>query len=170
MKKFALQVILLISVTVAAVYFYSPGRGSNIPSLNQFLVPQKGTLREAIINGVTLKVEVADTNDKRSKGLGGRELLASDEGMLFIFPEVKKHQFWMKGLKFPLDFIWIRNNVVVDIIRNAQVPPQGAQDEDLPIYLPNVEIDKVLEVNSGIVDSLNIRIGDTITLVEDARP
>ncbi len=170
MKKFAVQIILLLLITVAALYFYSPGKGSRIPTLNQLLQTQRGTQREALINGVVFKLEVADTTETRKLGLGGREKLASDEGMLFVFPEPKKHQFWMKGLKFPIDFIWIRNNVVVDIIKNAQVPPPGATDEDLPRYLPNVEVDQVLEVNSGVVDSLNIRIGDTITLIEKTTP
>ena len=70
----------------------------------------------------------------------------------------------MKGLKFPLDFIWIRDDSVVDIIQNAQIPDEGASDESLPIYLPREPIDKVLEVNTGVVDILKIKVGDTIKL------
>lgn len=161
MKKFAVQTILLLIVIAVALYLYNPKGGIKIRS--PFLMGQS-SIKQVQINENVLKVEIADTKDKRSKGLGGKEKLASDEGMLFIFPELKKHSFWMKGLKFPLDFIWIKGNSVVDIIKDVPTPREGQKDEDLPIYLPITEVDKVLEVNAQTVDRLGIKVGDDITI------
>lgn len=161
MKKFAVQTILLLIVIAVALYLYNPKGGIKIGF--PFLMGQS-SIKQVQINENVLKVEIADTKDKRSKGLGGKEKLASDEGMLFIFPELKKHSFWMKGLKFPLDFIWIKGNSIVDIIKDVPPPGEGQKDEDLPIYLPITEVDKVLEVNAQTVDRLGIKVGDDITI------
>lgn len=158
MKKFLVQTILLVIVIAAALYLYNPKGGIKIGF--PFL-PGQSSFKQLQINENVLKVEIADTKDKRSKGLGGREKLASDEGMLFIFPDAKKHSFWMKGLKFPLDFIWINDNKVVDIIKNVPSPTEGQKDEDLPIYLPITEVNRVLEVNAQTVDRMGIKVGDT---------
>lgn len=156
MKKFLIQFVLLIIVIAAALLLYS----GSVPSLP--FLPEKTKYSELIINEATLKVEIADTPSERSKGLGGKESLGQDEGMLFVFPSSGKHSFWMKGLRFPLDFVWIKGSEVVDIITNAQPPASDQKDEDLPIYLPKVEVDKVLEVNAGVVERLKIKAGDMI--------
>lgn len=159
MKKFAIQVILLLILIVGGAYFYkSGGQFSSLP-----FMPQSPVTKQVQINGSKLNVEIADTQEKRAKGLSGRESLASDSGMLFVFPESSKHSFWMKGLSFPLDFVWIRGDKVVSVLQNVPPPAQGQPDSSLPIYQPNVEVDKVLEVNAGSIQRLNIKIGDTLT-------
>lgn len=157
MKKFVIQSVLLTVVILAAIFFYT-GKFTSVPFL-----PQPQRYAEITINDAKLKVEAADTPEKRKKGLGGRESLATDSGMLFIFPKADKYPFWMKGLKFPLDFIWIKKDEVVDILQNVPGPKEGQKDEDLPIYQPVEPIDKVLEVNAGTVERLNIKIGDTVS-------
>src|SRR3989338_8360738 len=98
MKKFLIHVILLMLVIGGALFFFNPKSGTpQIPFL-----PQSTQSRSLDINGSIISVEVADTQEKRSKGLGGRESLASDSGMLFVFPDSGKYPFWMKGLSFPL--------------------------------------------------------------------
>ncbi|MBI2040434.1 DUF192 domain-containing protein [Candidatus Microgenomates bacterium] len=158
MKKFIFQFTALIIIIFGALIFYKGGV-SNIP-----LFPQATRQTILVINDAKLKVEIADTQSKRSKGLGGREALAQDEGMLFIFDREDKYPFWMKGLKFPLDFVWIRGDKVVDVIQNAQAPQPNTADESLPIYLPQEPIDKVLEVNAGTSERLKIKVGDTIRI------
>ncbi len=164
MKKFAVQIVALLILISGALYFYNPtGGGRSIPLP---FAPEQVAIKQLEINGNKLKVEIADTKEKRTRGLGGRESLEDDGGMLFIFPDSSKHSFWMKGLKFPLDFIWIKDSIVVDIILNAPPPTENQKDEDLPIYLPNTEVDKVLEVKAGGVERLGIKVGDTINIVD----
>ncbi len=158
MKKFIIQLVILLVVIFTALGLWT-NRITSIP-----LIPETVSTKDLAINGQVLKVEVADTQNKRSKGLGGREAIATDSGMLFIFDTEKVYSFWMKGLKFPLDIIWIKDNVIVDIIENVPPPLEGQTDSNLPIYQPSVVVDSVLEVNAGIVDKLNIKVGDKINL------
>lgn len=160
MKKFLVQFFFLIIVIGVALFFFRPGSGPKnfeIPFL-----PQRTTQTTLEINGHQFKVEVADTQSKRNKGLSGRQNLGQDQGMLFVFDRPDKYPFWMKGLNFPLDFIWINGDKVVDILPNISPPSEGQPDESLTIYQARVEIDKVLEINGGITEKLGIKIGDSV--------
>ncbi|MBI2196597.1 DUF192 domain-containing protein [Candidatus Daviesbacteria bacterium] len=161
MKKFIFQFALLVIGIFAVLFFYQKNPDlSGLP-----FVPERSVFKELQINSVKLKVEIADTQSKRSKGLGGREALASDEGMLFIFPKTERHPFWMKGLSFPLDFIWIRGEVVVDLFQNIQPPTPDQPDESLPIYQSKEEVDQVLEVLGGTAAGLKLKIGDMVKVI-----
>lgn len=164
MKKFVVQIFILIVVIFVALYFGILGPGSrNFPLVNR---PPAQTQQKnvAVINGVKINIEIADTPEKRSKGLGGRQFLASDSGMLFVFPKDDKYRFWMKGLSFPLDLIWFNDKKIVDIMKNVPPPASGQEDKDLPIYIPNEPADMVLEVNGGFSDAFGIKIGDIIEI------
>ena len=162
MKKFVVQSILLILVIGLALVLFNPGKPGQTPELP--FLPQKGKFISLQINGKVIKVEVADTAEKRKKGLAGRESLAENEGMLFIFEREERYPFWMKGLKFPLDFVWIKDNEVVDILENIPPPAKKQKDSDLPIYSAQTAINRVLELNAGTVQKLNIKVGDTVSL------
>lgn len=156
-----MQSVLLIAALFAVLFLFQQNTDLTwIP-----FVPERPVLKEVQINGVLLKVEMADTQSKRSKGLGGREAMASDEGMLFIFPDIQRRSFWMKDLQFPLDLIWIRGEIIVDIFHNVQPPLPGQEDDSLPIYQSNQEIDKVLEVTGGTAKRLNVKVGDSVKIL-----
>lgn len=162
MKKFALQALLLIIVIGGALYLYRSG--TQLSSLFPFL-PQPPILKDIQIGNSKLKVEIADTQSKRAKGLSGRDSLASDSGMLFVFSTPSKYSFWMKGLSFPLDFIWIKGDKVVNVLQDVPPPSLNQADSSLPVYQSDIEIDKVLEVSAGTIARLNIKIGDTAKLI-----
>ncbi len=114
------------------------------------------------INNHQLYIEIADTDALRTQGLSGRTNLAQDHGMLFIFPTIGYYQFWMKDMKFPLDFIWIAKEKVIDFTENVTSP--NTDNENLPRYTSKFPFDKVLELNSGIIKKLDIRIGDKVLI------
>lgn len=161
MKKFVIQVTALIIVIFAGLFFsfFNPNR----PFVNQQSQISSEN-RQIIVGNSTINAELADTQIERQKGLGGRQALATNSGMLFIFESEQKHQFWMKGLNFPIDFIWIKDLMVVDIITNAQPPQPGQKDETLPLYVPNQPVDMVLEVNRGFVETHGIKVGDKVEI------
>lgn len=157
-KKFLFQVVILLIVVFGSLA-YSTGKLPDLPFL-----PQKIKVTELTIKDAKVTVEIADTTAKRKQGLGDRDSMAQNEGMLFLFPEKDQPLFWMKGLRFPLDMIWIRDNKVIDIIKNAPAPTTGQSDDDLPRYMPKEEVDMVLEVNAGFVDTNKIEIGDSVVV------
>lgn len=108
-----------------------------------------------------LFVEVVNSSASITQGLSGRSEIGAD-GMLFVLPTQQTASFWMKDMKFALDFVWINDQKVVDITTNVQ-PPLSNQDF-LPTYSPNKEVDMVLELPAGKVEELEVKIGDSIQL------
>lgn len=179
-KKFAFQVIGLTILILGSLFYVYRGRNLLPPAaLNptgtQSQVPAGNTVEVTILDAASnpnlrlvkakLNIEIADTKEKRAKGLSGRDSLASDSGMLFIHEASDRHKYWMKGMRIPLDFIWINEDRVVDILKNIKPPQEGQADETIPLVAPIVPINRVLEVNAGFTDSNNVRIGDKIEFI-----
>lgn len=69
---------------------------------------------------VPVQVEVADEPHELSRGLMFRESLHPNSGMLFVFPEVDEHPFWMKNTYISLDMIFLdAQTKVVGVVANA---------------------------------------------------
>lgn len=116
------------------------------------------------VGGLTIEAEVARTTEERAQGLSGRDSLARDRGMLFIFEDDGRRGFWMRGMRFPLDFIWISaGGRVVDLTENVPPPSPGVKDADLQLYRPAGPVRYVLEVNAGVVRKEGIEVGDEVT-------
>lgn len=114
------------------------------------------------IRGATFIVDMAVTPKEKEIGLGNRDTLAPDRGMLFVYDHKEVFPFWMKNMRFPIDILWIADLIIVDITKN--VPVSDKPVEELPIYHPIVPVDKVLELPAGTVDRVDIIIGDKITI------
>ena len=102
-------------------------------------------------------VELAQTEEQRSRGLMYRELLDADKGMLFIYKEDGTYSFWMKNTLIPLDIIWLESDgTVAHIVENAQPCPE----EYCPSINPNRKARYVLEINGGEAKRLGVREGE----------
>lgn len=126
------------------------------------LAPSQPTVKLASlsINGHIIKVEVAATAAEQVQGLSNRISLAPQTGMLFTYPTEQVVVFWMKDMQFPLDIIWIKDDQIVDILKD--VPAN--QTKPLPTYPSPGLIDSVLEVNAGTAELYDIKPGDKITI------
>lgn len=108
-----------------------------------------------VINDQKIYVEMADTPAKRVQGLSNRKSLPQNHGMLFVFDDYNITNFWMKDMHFPIDIIWIKDDLIIGIQKNIPLQP-------LKYYTPSKPINYVLEVNAGYADRHNIKIGDRI--------
>lgn len=110
---------------------------------------------------VVLNVNVANTEKAREQGLSGRAYLTPDTGMLFIFDVPDKYAFWMKDMNFPIDIIWLDENLkVVDIQKNAD--PSSYPKT----FKPRENVKYVLEVVSGFSEKNNLKIGDVLQFLQ----
>ena len=117
-----------------------------------------------VVSGHVVRVEVVKTAQEQEKGLGGRNQLLEDGGMLFVFNDPQKPMFWMKDMKLDIDIIWIKDDKIVEITENVQ-PQPGVLEGKLQIYSPQQEVDMVLEVNAGWVKRRQIPIGGPVDLI-----
>ena len=109
---------------------------------------------------IKFNVEVAKTIEERRTGLMYRKKLLNNEGMLFIFPREKIIQLWMKNTYIPLDVIFIsENKVIVDIKKNMEKLSET-------IVKSKVKSRYALEFNAGLINKLDIEIGDKVLFNE----
>ena len=106
-----------------------------------------------------LEVEIPNTESKFRLGLMFRESLEQDKGMLFIFEEVGQHSFHMKNTHIPLDIAFVREDGIVESIK--QLTPNSV----LPVYSDG-EVLFAIEANRGWFTENNVEIGDEIVLGE----
>jgi uncharacterized membrane protein (UPF0127 family) len=104
----------------------------------------------------SFKVEVADAEEERMRGLMYRGKMERDQGMYFIFEREEQRSFWMKNTYISLDIIYIdKENRIVSIQKYTQ--PLS------PASLPSTGPAKyVLEINAGLSDRLGIEPGDLV--------
>lgn len=125
----------------------------------------QGSAKTVKVGDKVIQVEIADTPEKREKGLSGKTGLPEDSGMLFVFdPTNKMPGFWMKDMVISLDIIWIKSDVIVKIDKNVPPPKAGTPDSELPVYSPGQPVDSVLEVIGGYCDTNGISVGSKVDL------
>jgi uncharacterized protein len=81
-----------------------------------------------------LVVEVADTPRTRSTGLADRDALSRFDGLLLKWHGPARHPIWMKGMRFPLDVLWLDADGRV-VAALTDVPPCSA--DPCPLYEPS---------------------------------
>lgn len=109
-------------------------------------------------NGAIVNSEVAQNLELQRLGLGGREYLGENKGMLFMYNNSEIRNFWMKGMLIPIDIIWLSEGRVVGIDADAQPPLSGGAIEK---YSSKKPVDLVLEVNAGFAKKNGIIVGST---------
>jgi len=116
------------------------------------------------INTTHFDALIADTEDKRSKGLSILTDLPDNRGMLFVFDSDNVYAtFWMKDMKFSIDILWIDDNKIVKIDKAIPAPVAGTQDNRLTLYSGGQSIDYVFEVKAGVSDKFGFEVGDSFT-------
>lgn len=106
-----------------------------------------------------LQIEIADSLEERTRGLMHRTELADNQGMLFIFDQPDYHAFWMKNTLIGLDIIWLDNDLKVVWIESSAQP---CQNDQCPTFTPKKSAKYVLEINAGMSDKFDIKIGSQL--------
>ena len=148
-KKDYVRIIILLTAGVLALFafFIDFDRESEAPK----------TITSISIGESNFKVLLADTPALRQQGLSGRESLEKDQGMLFLFEDSSVRHFWMKDMNFPLDIIWITEDLLVAGI-SKNVPVESYPEtvsSDVPVRY-------VFEINALESDERGIKTGDSV--------
>ncbi len=123
--------------------------------------PDQAAVR--ISGKATYSVDMAVTAAERQQGLSGREFMAQDTGMLFVFEDEQPRQFWMKDMRFPLDIIWIDGQCrLAGVSADVPTPPPNADDADIPRAPSQSPARYVLELNAGEWERAGLSAGDLI--------
>lgn len=127
------------------------------PSANPSVVKQSMKIGSA-----DLLVEVRRTAEEQGLGLSWRTSMGQDEGMVFVYAAPQKVMYWMRGMQFPLDFLWVRQGKVVELTSRVPFP---TKDDPVPRTLvPTEVVDMVIEVNAGWIEAHGIKTGDEVSI------
>lgn len=140
--------ILFIGMSVAAMWLVFGCQA----------IPLTKEVTVVIQNGpeIPLYLEIADTDQKRERGLMYRETLDGNKGMIFTGDTPKVWNMWMKDTYVSLDMIFYdENGVIVKIAKNAEPESLKTISSDVPAL-------GVIEVRGGLTDQLGIVKGDKI--------
>lgn len=106
----------------------------------------------------TFDVELATSEETRSRGLMFRTSMGADQGMLFLYREPRPIAMWMKNTFIPLDIVFFSTD---GAILNVQA---NAEPHSL-VSRPSLgDAIGALEINGGRAAELGIAAGDTILL------
>lgn len=107
------------------------------------------------IGAHTANVEIADTLPRQTLGLMGRTSLCTDCGMLFVFEQPERREFWMKNTLLPLSIAFIDAAGVIINIENMQ-------PETIDIHFSQGPALYALEMKQGWFKHKGIAPGDKV--------
>lgn len=108
--------------------------------------------------GETLAVDVdlADSFWSRFRGLMFRGNFESGEAILFDIPEARKFSIHTFFVFFPIDLVYLDENLKVVDIEEELAPWR--------FYSPEVKSRYLIELPGGIISDFEVRLGDKINL------
>ena len=97
----------------------------------------------AVLDGVELELEVADTPQERAVGLMRRQSVPPGTGMVFRYDEPSEGRYYMFQVPIPLRAVFVRDGRVVSTV---VMPPCGLDDPSAcPTYGADGPYDTVVE-------------------------
>lgn len=117
--------------------------------------------RARLASGKIFRLEIAQTDEERARGLMFRDDMKDDKGMLFIFEKEDIHSMWMLNMRFSIDILWLDEKGAVVWLYEDVSP---CMRMPCPAYEPMVKARYVLELNAGTAKKNGLKVGSVIRL------
>jgi len=151
-KKNALAIFVIALLFISAFFILSNQSSKKVHSV--------ADIKYVKLAGQKIGVELAITPEEKAQGLSGRIGLEEDKGMLFVFDIPGWHSFWMQDMNFPIDMIWLGEDLRIIYIEKNALP------ESFPAtFGPQIDSMYVLEVVSGFSEKNNLKVGDRVEFI-----
>ncbi|MDD5040327.1 MAG: DUF192 domain-containing protein [Patescibacteria group bacterium] len=151
--------VLIVIAIIVGIIFWAAGGSSVKNDIPFYLKKIVNETAQVTIGNSVFQAEVAKTAHALTKGLKGRDSLAADRGMLFVFDKPEVRTFTMQGMQIPLDMIWINNGAIAAITEEAQ-PGQERVSAAVPSQY-------VLEIRARTAETRGFQVGDLVNIVFD---
>ena len=120
------------------------------------------------LGGQRYRVEIADDDAERARGLMFRDELAAGTGMIFLHDREEPQAYWMKNTKIALDILYFDSARKL-VAQQRDVPPCSLRD-GCPPYPSDAPARFVLELNAGeaarlkLQDGVELRVGPGVAI------
>jgi len=104
----------------------------------------------------TFRIELAETDPLRQRGLMFRNEMAPDAGMLFTYKRDRVISMWMANTYLPLDMLFIESDGRISRIAESTIPLSRESISS------RKRARGVLELNAGTVRRLGLSVGDRV--------
>lgn len=150
------MVLIVLLIPIGILFWYTTEKNITVREL---FLP---AVKVVQVGEVPVRVDIAQTDEERARGLSGKENVGSGNGLLFIFPNVGYHGIWMKDMKFPIDVIWIGEDLTVVGVTESIFP------ETYPkTFRPPVPVKYLIETEARYTEIFGIKTGDAVTLPQN---
>ncbi len=129
-----------------------------------------GTER-VMLAGRAFTLEVAADEPSRTRGLGGRESIPDDGGLLFIFPDAAVRSFWMRDCLVDIDIMYLDPHGRITAIHRMTAEPPRRNEETEAAYLRRLRnyasvypAQFAIELRAGSLDALGLRVDQKVEL------
>ncbi len=148
--KRILPIALMLALVISGIGIplLASAQREQLPPWRIPMPPARSTT-EIVVGDTPLTVDLALTSEEQHLGLGYRNGLEPETGMLFVFPESVDRTFSMRGMRICLDIIWIANGEIVGAAESVCPDPEGAELPVLGVYPSPQSVSHVLEMSAG---------------------
>ena len=160
------RVLLLITLFLISLFCVSclAGSGSDSQTSSSEPSPQNLPLVEASLAENQLRIMLARSDAEKRQGLMYYTDLSDDQGMLFVYDEPIQMSFWMKNTYIPLDLVFFDQDLLIAEMIPGMIPGNGVPDYLLPRYQSVEKVQFALELASGTIQNLGLKIGDQLKI------
>ena len=130
-----------------------------------------GPTEQVTIKGQTFTLEVASSLEAIKKGLGERESVPSDGGMLFVFPDAQQRRFWMVDCLVDIDIMYLDALGRITAIHTMRAEPlqTGSEtrteyEQRLKRYPSGLSAQFAIELQAGKIRELDLKTGNKIDI------
>lgn len=124
-----------------------------------YLDKKQNSIYHLVLNNEKINILISDSVESRMKGLGDRNKLDPNTIMLFVFDKPDVYSIWMKNMYFPLDIIWLDEELNIIHIEEDISPNTYPK-----IYSSNSKSLYVIEANSGFSKRFDLKVGNKINI------
>ncbi len=143
--------VVLCGVAVAIVFARQPSTSNTVQGVAYATTNLQ-------MGGATYTLQIADTPDKQTLGLGKRDNMMPRAGMIFPYAQPADDLcFWMKDMRFSLDIIWLDAQKQITLIEPSLSPATYPHS-----YCPPVPSQYVIELNAGKAHALGLHQGQKL--------
>jgi len=151
MKRF-----LTVGVLIAILFVFTTTLFISMRGVSNTIF--EGEQKSLFLGSVVIDVAIADTPVTRRVGLSNLKRLGEDRGLFFVFNDSDTHGIWMKDMEFPIDIIWMDEDMRIVYIHRDVSP-----DSYPEAFHPDTPARFALEVNAGFSLKYNVKIGSIAT-------